>query len=104
MKYLKFCLVLFALTVAYNSAMAQGSLGTRLNLQNPNDVASQANRKPPVGGDNGILSNPYVNASLNGYANMVQGAVGNINNFYAAEEQRKQQAEYSKQQIQNADN
>lgn len=99
MNYCRMCLVLFILMGVSLTGFAQGTLSSKVNLQAPSDVSSQANRSSGFGSDS-VFNNPLINSSLNGYSNMIQGASGNLNNFYSNQEQMKQQGEYAKQQIQ----
>lgn len=94
------CLIVFS-TVGYcDSLSSQGKYGIKLNLQSPNAVSEQANKASAFGSTSQM--DPFVQAEINGLGNMMQGMTGNSSNFYAVDEQIKQQAEYTRQQVQNA--
>lgn len=99
MNNFKIALVLLSLFCVSSATFAQGSLNSRINLQSTRDISAKANSAGGYGTEaSEVLSDPVVNSALNGFANMLQG--GNMN-FYSAEEQRKQQGDYSRQQIKN---
>lgn len=97
MKYFKFGLSLF-IFACFSSAgfcdlsEVQNSLGTKLNLQDASSVTAQANKNSSFG-PSYVNDNPMLNATLNSMM-QVPGLVSPFN----AQEQLKQQADYTKQQ------
>lgn len=104
MKFNKICIISLILIGFSSPAFAHESLSSKIKLHNPKDISSKANKG--YTGDSEDCEDPetfedtVIKDSLNGFSQMMQGATGNFNNFYSADEQRKQQADYAKQQIQ----
>lgn len=102
MKFNKICIILSILVGISAPAFAQESLSSKIKLHNPKDVSSKANRGYSEDSDDPeTFEDTVIKDSLNGFSQMMQGATGNFNNFYSANEQRKQQSDYAKQQIKN---
>ena len=84
-----------------DSLSSQGKYSIKLNLQDPSDISAKANKAPSYGSNSEL--DPILNSEINGIGNAIQGLTGNTGNIYSMQEQRKQQGEYTKQQIKNPD-
>lgn len=104
MKYNVFCLILLVF-VGFSSAgfcgpaENKGNLSTKIDLQGPNSISDKANRYSTGSSCNEM--DPFMNAGMNGLNNMIQGMSGYTSNINSAREQRAQQTEYAKQQMNN---
>ena len=96
MKNLKTILFLFVFICCAQNAKSfeQGSLGSRIKLQDASAVSQKAN-----GGD-GYSSpgiDPITNSLMGGMSNMMQGMSGNYSNIQSVQENMKMQQDYIKQ-------
>lgn len=104
---IKFILILSAFlcfsSICYGDSLKNSNKNCTtifLNGGTPDSIAAKANKyssfnPPPYAG---ILQDPVVNSTLGGYGNMIRGM---DHNSYSAIEQQKEQADFSKQQIES---
>lgn len=94
MKYV--ILLMIILLFSGVSCFAQGNLSSKINLTGASSVAEKANKDLYFDGcSSGIMQDPMMQGALNGYYNAMQGMAGGSFN---AQEQQKQQMEYTRQQ------
>lgn len=103
-KFILAFLCLFCTTAAgFCDLSASSPYGSKLKLKDASSISEQANSNPAFEASpfSEALQNPFINATLNGYTNMVQG-INNCPTNY--QEQQKMQNDYTRQQLQNPDN
>ena len=97
MNRIKVFIIFYLLIFSGSFVCSKEFVGSKLNLQDAKSVSDKANQLPSVGGES-ILSDPFIDATMGGIRNVVQGF---NNNTYSMQEQQKQQADYAKQQVNN---
>lgn len=102
MKYLNLILILSVLICFQQTSFAAqtSNLGSKIKLKDPNDVSQNANQENAYGSE---FSNPFMDATMSGFGNMMQGMTGNYQNIQSVRDQQRMQADYVKQATPNSD-
>ncbi len=101
MKYIKMFLALLVFvsfsSLCYGDTVTSPASKLHFKGATPDSVVNKANQTPALAPHSpSIFQDPMVNSMLGGYGNMIQGTTGGS---YSAEEMRRQQMDYAKQQV-----
>lgn len=105
MNYIKIIIALIVFvgfsSICYGDSIHSSGGKIHFQCSTPDSVVNKANQAPSLSSPfPSILQDPMVNSMLGGYSNMMQGTTGTS---YSAEELRRQQMDYAKQQANSVD-